>query len=138
MRREELKPVQYEEEITPFHMKTYPEGKDCVSFNKAIDQLLTPKLKEEKKPTENTQKSKLENIKKQQEMQIEGLKKSIEQNKIIAEKIYENYQVIAEVLESLNKARKKYSWKEIKDKLKGNKIIKQIDAKNKKVVLELK
>ena len=53
------------------------------------------------------------------------------------ESIYHNYQLIKEVLEELNKASKKYSWKEIKEKLKEHKVIKEINEKDRKVLVEV-
>ena len=44
---------------------------------------------------------------------------------------------VAFLIEEINKAAKKYSWKEIKEKLKGHKIIKEINPKDKTIVLEL-
>ena len=51
--------------------------------------------------------------------------------------IYNKYNIIKEVLDELDKASKKYSWKEIKEKLKGHKIIKEINEKDRKVVVEV-
>ncbi len=52
--------------------------------------------------------------------------------------IYQNYNLIKEIIEEINKATKKYTWKEIKERLKGHKIVKEINPKDKTVVLELK
>ena len=53
------------------------------------------------------------------------------------ELIYQNYQLIKEILDELNKASKKYSWKEIKEKLKGHKVIKEVNEKERKVIIEV-
>jgi len=51
--------------------------------------------------------------------------------------IYQHYQDITEILTEINKAKDKYSWDEIKSKLKGHKTIKEINAKDKKVLITL-
>ena len=45
--------------------------------------------------------------------------------------------MIQEILSEINKAKEKYSWEEIKGKLKGHKIIKDVDVKDKKVVVDI-
>ena len=65
------------------------------------------------------------------------LEKEIKENTSIAELMYNKYQVIEDVIHQINSARKKYSWKEIKDKLKGNKVIKEINEKESKLVIEI-
>jgi len=44
---------------------------------------------------------------------------------------------INEILTEINKAKNKYSWKEIKHRLKGHKIIKNIDEKEKNIIIEI-
>ena len=53
------------------------------------------------------------------------------------ELIYHKYNLIKEVLDEINKASKKYSWKEIKEKLKEHKIIKEVNEKERKIIIEL-
>ena len=42
------------------------------------------------------------------------------------------------ILKELKKATQKYTWKEIEDKLKGNKIIKKVNSKDKTIEIEVK
>ena len=70
-------------------------------------------------------------------MQIKETEISAEEESKKAELIYNNYQLVNEILSEIKKARDKYSWSEIKEKLKGHKIIKEVDAKEKKIVVEL-
>ena len=116
------------------------EVKEFKSFNEALDYYFTHEYKEIKKEKSAYEKKleKLERIIHEQKMMIEGMKKSEKENREKAELIYNNYQLIKEVLEEIKKANKKYSWKEIKEKLKGHKIIKELDVKEKKVVVEVK
>ena len=51
--------------------------------------------------------------------------------------MYNKYQLIEGVLSQINFARKKHSWKEIKDKLKGHKVVKEINEKEGKIVIEI-
>ena len=51
--------------------------------------------------------------------------------------LYKNYKLIKEILEELKEISKKHSWKEIKEKLKGHKLIKEVIPKEKSVVIEL-
>ena len=54
----------------------------------------------------------MQRITEQQKLTIEELKKEEKESREKGEAIYHNYQLIKEVLEELNKASKKYSWKE--------------------------
>lgn len=107
--------------------KTYNEALDYYSFNKA-----------EKKETGYEKEIKrLKNILEKQKDKINELGEKKEENRKKAEKIYNNYNLIKNIMDEVNKAVKKYSWKEIKEKLRGNKLIKEVDAKEKKIIVEL-
>jgi len=62
---------------------------------------------------------------------------SIKTNNERAEIFYTNYNLIQNIITELKKAREKYSWKEIKEKLKGHKTIKDINEKEGKIILEI-
>ncbi|MEK6875819.1 MAG: hypothetical protein AABX63_00290, partial [Nanoarchaeota archaeon] len=79
----------------------------------------------------------LNRIIEEQKASLEGLKSGEEENRKKAELIYHNYQLIKETLDEINKASKKYSWEEIKEKLKGHKLIKDVDVKDKRVAIEI-
>ena len=72
------------------------------------------------------------------EEMIEGLERSSEENKRKGEFIYENYEQIKNILTEIIKAKEKFSWKDIKEKLKGHKVIKQVNEKEGKITVELK
>ena len=72
-----------------------------------------------------------------QEKSVKKLEKEIEENTKIGELMYNKYQLIEDVLNQINFARKKHSWKEIKDKLKGHKVVKEINEKEGKIVIEI-
>jgi len=65
------------------------------------------------------------------------LKKEGHEARQKGELIYHNYSLIKEILEEINKASKKYSWKEIKEKLKEHKIIKEVNDKERKLIVEI-
>ncbi len=86
---------------------------------------------------QNEQLKKLERMIKAQKTAIENIKKEIEINTKKGELIYKNYALVDSVIKELLKARKKYSWKEIKEKLKNHKIIKEIREKDNSIIIEL-
>ena len=45
--------------------------------------------------------------------------------------------ILKEIIEEINKAKEKHSWKDIKKKLKGHKVIKDVDIKDKRIVIEV-
>ena len=80
---------------------------------------------------------KTQKIVEQQLQQMKDLDKKSKENNRKGELIYEKYKLVEEILDELKKARHKYSFKEIKEKLKGHKTIKDIDGKNKKISIEI-
>ena len=80
---------------------------------------------------------KTEKIVRQQRKQVEELERKAEENNKKGELIYENYKLVEEVLKEINNAREKYSFDEINKKLKGHKIVKSVDGKDKKIIIEL-
>lgn len=110
-------------------------------LNKILDKQLTIKTiktqKEESHKEINAKKSKLEKILEAQESTIKKQEKIIKDSNNAAEKIYENYSEIENILSEIKKAKNKYSWKEIKEKLKDHKIIKKINEKAGKIKILL-
>lgn len=106
------------------------------TYSKEIDQLL---LTIPDKPKTNYEKKiqKLKKILEKQEQRIKEINVKIKENKQKAETIYNNYKLINEILTEIKKARTKYSWKEIKHRLKGHKIIKDINEKESKIIIEI-
>ncbi len=115
------------------------DKKQFKTFNESIDYYFLHEYEEPKQKTENEKEAeKLKNIIEHQKEQISEMEASADEVAQKADIIYHNYQLVQEILSEMNKARGKYSWDEIKDKLKGHKIIKEVDAKDKKIVIELK
>lgn len=128
-------------EAYPFKVHRIKESKPFESFNLAIDSVITPTLisSHAKEETSKHDKKieKVREVIRIQEKQVETLSKKLEENQKIGEMIYENYSLVKEIIDMLKKAREKHSWKEIKEKLKDHKIIKEIDEKESKVTIEI-
>lgn len=131
-------------DVTPFDLKSYDkfEKKPAKSYNEALDSVLTKRLvktQTDQKMSKHQKKiEKLNKIIEKQGMRVKKLESDIKKSNKSAELIYNNYKLIENVFEELNKAMKKYSIKEIKEKLKNHKIVKEINAKEKSIVVELK
>ena len=123
-------------EILPFSEKASHE-----TFLEAISSVLAPvieKKKEEKNEAKFSKKvGKHQKIIDMQMKQKEKVLQGYEENSKKGEAIYNNYQIVKDILEQLKEARKTMSWKDIKKKLKGHAIIKQVNEKNNEIVIEL-
>ena len=126
-------------DVIPFLLDFYKnkEFKNFDSFNEALDTYFTKELKIVKKEESAYAKkiNELKRIIEEQKDTMENMKNKEIENRKKAELIYNNYQLIKEILDEINKASKKYSWEEIKEKLKGHKVVKDIDVKDKKIVI---
>ncbi|MFH1073047.1 MAG: NFACT family protein [Nanoarchaeota archaeon] len=139
LKDKEVKAVKVGEEILPFPFKSIPEtGQSYPSFSAVLDDGLSGKERVVKEKKEKaTKKDKIMFIINEQENKIKGFEKQAVESQKKGELIYENYTLVKEILQELKKAREKHTWKEIKERLKGHKIIKEIDEKEGKVVVEL-
>lgn len=112
-------------------------------INKKIDnfsRVIEKEFSQEKPKIEvkyEKQLEKLKNVIEKQESRLKEIKSKIEENSKKAELIYNNYQLIDEIITEIKKALKKYSWQDVMEKLKGHKVIKEINAKDKTISLEL-
>ncbi len=80
--------------------------------------------------------SKFEKMIALQKESMSRLEAEIRENTEKADFIYNNYQEVSSAISSLTQARKKHSWKEIREMLKGSKKIKSINEKESKVTME--
>ena len=128
-------------DVVPIDLEFYKdyEKKKFSDFNEALDAYFTKELKiARKEETAYTKKiEELKRIIEEQKLTIESMKNKENENRDKGELIYNNYQLIKEILDEINKASKKYPWQEIKDKLKGHNIIKDVNLKDKTVVVEV-
>ncbi|MBI2135111.1 NFACT family protein [Candidatus Woesearchaeota archaeon] len=115
------------------------EKKEFPSFNSALEHYFTreAKILEKKKDPYEKQINELRRIIEEQESTLKGLAEKEDDCRKKAELIYGNYKLISEILAEINRAKEKHSWEEIKKRLKGHKIVKDIDVKEKMVVVEV-
>ncbi|MBC8444433.1 NFACT family protein [Candidatus Woesearchaeota archaeon] len=125
------KPVVYKgRRAFPFALKSFEgEFKEFESFSLALDSVRFVKQVDFK--------DKVEIIIEKQEKNVKMLEKDIEENGEIADLIYNNYELVADVLKQINVARKEHSWGEIKEKLKGHKVVKEINEGEGKIIIEI-
>jgi predicted ribosome quality control (RQC) complex YloA/Tae2 family protein len=144
----EIKPTIVQEDdtiidLTPFKLEFYKEktNKTGKTYNHILNSSLTimlnSQIETEKTKEYQTKIKKINNIiekQKEKAKEIEDKIKAVEKK---AETIYSNHTLIKEVIKEIKKAKDKYSWAEIKVKLKDHKVVKELDPKNKKLILEL-
>lgn len=132
------------QDFIPFKFKSINEKQiEKKSFNDAIKEYFEQfRNKEDKKGDEFTKE--LQKLQKILNKQIQSKKEVLEdyqKNNNYGNKIYENYALIEELLNSINKSAKEKGWdyvlKTIKQNDKLSKIIKKLDYKNNQIELEL-
>lgn len=125
-------------DAAPFDLEFYKnyDKKKFRSFSEALA-FFYSHFKEAKETAFDRKLKELNRIIEEQKQAIESLKEEEKESREKAEMVYHNYSMINEILEELNKASKKYSWKEIKEKLKGHRTIKELNEKERKVVVEI-
>ncbi len=125
-------------DATPFELQFHEKNKKqkFETFNEAL-QFFYSHFKEEKETAFDSRLKELQRIIEQQNATIESLKTEEKELREKGELIYHKYALIKEILDEITKASKKYSWKEIKEKLKGHKIIKELNEKDRKIVVEV-
>ena len=123
----------------PIDLELYKslQQKKFTSFNAALEHYFAHEALAVKKDPYEGQISELKRIIAEQESTLKGLAEKEDEDRKKAELIYSNYRLISEILTEVNKAKEKHSWEEIKSRLKGHKIVKDIDAKDKKITIEL-
>jgi predicted ribosome quality control (RQC) complex YloA/Tae2 family protein len=129
--------------VLPFVFLSMPgyEKKSFESFNDALDSILTfAVLEDEEEKSQQPYKKEIDKLKKQLEQQKEQIlefERRANDSQRKGEILYENYALVDDILTNINKAREKYSFKEIKEILKDHKIVTGINEKDKTVVIEL-
>jgi predicted ribosome quality control (RQC) complex YloA/Tae2 family protein len=117
------------------------EKKKFNSFNETFDLVfsdlkITKEEKKSLKPFEKEKNKLLLQIK-QQETHIETLEKEVEDNSNKGNILYNNYSLIEPLIKQMNELLKTKSQKEIKEIIKDHKIIKDINFKDKSVVIDV-
>lgn len=130
-------------DIIPIKLEFYKDlkQKEFKTYNEALNYYFSEEHEKQKLLAKNQihleKIKKIEDIVKKQKQKIKQLEEQGKDYKRKAELIYEKYQLINEILEELKKARKKYSLNEIKTKLKNHKIIKDLNEKEKSILIEI-
>lgn len=126
-------------DVIPIDLELYKshQQKKFAGFSAAMEHYFAHEAKLAVKSPYQKQISELKRIIAEQEATLKGLAEKEEEDRKKAELIYTNYKLISEILREVNKAKEKHSWEEIKNRLKGHKIIKDVDTKEKKITVEL-
>ena len=126
--------------LFPFELNLYKSLKQetAKTYNEILNNYFSKVSIVQQKTKYQKQIEKIHDIIKKQQEDIKKLEKQELENKKKAELLYENYKFVSEILDQLKKASKKYNWKEIKERLKGHKTIKEVTPSEKSIVLELK
>jgi len=144
LRTEKVKGTVIGKEIVPIELRSMGDdhGKGRASFktfNEALDSVLSEAKEKEEAAVvevkEKEHKTKVEKILASQLEDIKRLEQEADVNQKKGELIYTNYRLVSEILAELSKAKKKYTLKEMKEKLKGHRIVKDIN--NEEVVIQL-
>lgn len=128
--------------ILPVKLQTASgETKEFENFNQSLDHILAGEKIESEKDKKlapfEKKKRRLELQVKQQEEQIKKMHEEAEINQKKGELLYNNYATLEPMVNELREIIKKHSQKEIKEKLKDHKIIKDINFKDKAITVEL-
>lgn len=135
MRKMKIKAMVYGKEIVPFELKSLADGKEYDSISSAIEDNIVVESAAMSKHKQEVER--LKHVIEAQKKKIMQMEKQEVDAAAKGDLIYAKYQVVEEVLKEINKAAKTMEWKEIKAKLKGHKIVKELNTKDKQVVVEL-
>jgi len=135
----ELAPSLYKKRVIPFATESsIPIEK---TFGEAIAHEITKTLIEEQEKRDFAayyrEEEKIHNIIKVQEQTIKKLESQAEKNQRKGELIYEQYAQLRTLLDNLTKAKETHTWKEIKEHLKGHKLIKNLDENKLTITVDL-
>ena len=125
-------------EIAPFKL-SLPDGKKYDSFCAAIDEnfVKIDKKTDQKEQALADKRKRVENLIAMQQKGKHEAEKQADELQKCGEFIYEHYAEFKDIIDELNKAKKKYSLQDIKAKLKGHPKIKDVNPKTGDVVVEL-
>ncbi len=123
----------YDDSISPILLFDKKPNKILDTYSDVLD-LIEPIVA--KSPYQQKIK-KIENIIEKQEGALKTIEESIGENTIKAEKVYNFYSELKQLLDAVAELRKTKEWADIKTDLLEVKKIKSIDLKNKKIVLDM-
>ncbi|MBW2988895.1 NFACT family protein [Candidatus Woesearchaeota archaeon] len=127
-------------DVTPFELKAYEgtEKKEFKSYNDALDHYFMNHLKEEKPKTK--QEKEIEKLKRRMEQQEKSIEEMLDkeaEERGKADIIYQNYELINNIILEMREAAKKHGWGEVEKRLKGHKLIKKVNSKDKSIEIEI-
>ncbi len=131
-----------ENEALPFELELFKDKKKKFfsSFSGAIDEQFSKRIIafQSQELVSRKQKSveKIKSVIAQQEQMIQELSISSDENQRKGELIYENYGSIKKILDDISAARKNFSWEDIKARVKDHKVIKELNEKEGKIIIE--
>ena len=130
-------------DFSPVELKIYKDKdrQEFSSMNELLEKLALETIRARESARKNKAKlAEIERLKKiiaVQEENIALMQKEASELQAKGEAIYQNYTLIAEILSEIEKARKKLSLKEIKARLKGHHIIKELNEEKKEIIIEI-
>lgn len=126
------------EEVIVFPMRMFEKYQvaPLKSISEGLDKIFLAAIQKQVKPTKDKQFKKVQTIVAIQEKNVNQLEKKSDQEQKTGEFIYENYQQVNSILLELQQLMKHHSLQEIQEKLKGHKIVKEINPKDGTVTLE--
>jgi len=125
-------------DIVPFRLEQLKEMEftKYESFSEAIDEKYG-KAEDVARTKHDLRIDKVLRVLEEQEAKIKEQEKEAEENTRKGELIYEKYQLVDSLIKELREIRKEHSWKEIKEKLKGHKLVKDINEKENMVTVDI-
>ncbi len=138
---QEPQAVKSNNRLFPLALKSFAPAETYPSFSNAIA-VNYPKFSDDTAAKSNAQNiARIESIIAEQEKKLAQYEEEFRENQRKAELIYEKYQEVSAILETIKSARKKYSWKEIREKIVSDpqfrNIITDIDEKEHAIVIDI-
>jgi len=138
---EKFSPIKYGDGlVSPIKLEQYKElGAPAESFSSLIDSSFefVPKKEVKQLSAFDKKNAKLSDVIKKQSATVNKLKEEAADCQVKGDFMYEHFQELQELLDHLKKGKEKMSLQDMKDKLKGHKVIKDIDPKTNDVIVEL-
>jgi predicted ribosome quality control (RQC) complex YloA/Tae2 family protein len=100
----------------PVNLRNEPDAKSYPAFSEALEDFY-PLTKRERKASSRPVIPKEDRIRSHQEAALKKFDRTIKNTEEIVNSIYENYQLISQLITTLDTASKKFSWQEIEKKL---------------------
>lgn len=129
----------YVKDITPFKLNYYKNSRSesANTFSSALDNYFSNLSIAKAREKQEKRLDSIKTIIKSQQLTIKKLENKEKEYTESAELLYQNYETISTLLKELNQISKEHSWQEIKEKLKGHKVIKEVNPKDKTIIVEL-